>query len=33
MGSYSHGRGLKSQLASGVGLAVTFGIASDVLQE
>jgi hypothetical protein len=32
MGDYSCGRGIKLQLANGVGLAIRFIIASDVLR-
>jgi hypothetical protein len=32
MGGYTHGRGLKSQLADGVGLICRFSIASNVLE-
>jgi hypothetical protein len=32
MGCYSHGTGITSQLVDGVGLVVSFGIVSDVLE-
>jgi hypothetical protein len=33
MGYYFHGKSMKSQFADGVGLAVSFGIVSDDLEE
>jgi len=32
MGGYPHGRGIKSQLANGVGLAIRFIIVSDLVK-